>query len=213
MIINIIKSANVFILSTLTLACAPVTDQIDQVARQPKVNAIDKSKLDLLTDYDREIWSGPDGWSASQWQWKQTLQWDRHCDYIAEVEAVDISKTLQVVTVQCIPGAYQPMHYVYLFDKASNNHWQLEIPNNESSQEIWGHIEINAARAEITVLSLSRGLGDCGTFSRYKINTDTPLAFELSERRQRSCRALPNKPIEDLPKDWFDPKQWPLSPL
>lgn len=213
MIINIIKSANLLALSTLILACAPNAHQLDQSGSRPKVDVIDKSQLDLLTDYDKDVWSGPDGWSASQWQWKQTLQWDRHCDYVAEVEAVDITKKLQVVTVQCIPGAYQPMHYVYLLDRPSNNHWQLKIQSNESPQEIWGHIEINAPRSEITVLSLSRGLGDCGAFSRFKINPDAPQAFELIERRQRGCRALPNKPIEDLPKDWFDPKLWPLAPL
>lgn len=213
MIISIMKLANVFALSTFMLACAPIANQPDQEESQPKVDFIDKSKLDLLTDYDREIWAGPDGWSASQWQWKQTLQWDRHCDYVAEVEAIDITKTLQVVTVQCVPGTYQPMHYVYLLDKSSNNHWQLEIPNNESPQEIWGHIEVNANRSEITVLSLSRGLGDCGTFSRFKVDSGAPQAFELIERRQQSCRSLPNKPIEDLPKDWFNPKQWPLTTL
>ena len=213
MIINIIKLANVLALSTFVLACAPVANQLDQTESQPKESTIDKSKLDLLTDYDREIWAGPDGWSASQWQWKQTLKWDRHCDYVAEVEVVDISKTLQIITVQCIPGAYQPMHYVYLLDKSSNNHWQLEIPSEESPQEIWGHIEINAAQAEISVLSLSRGLGDCGTFNRFKVDIDAPSAFELIERRQQSCRELPNMPIEDLPKDWLDPKQWPATPL
>ena len=210
------KLTSVFVLSTCALACAPIPHAVDRVESKLKANTVDKSKLDLLTDYDREIWAGPDEWSASQWKWKQALQWDRHCDYVAEVEVVDITNTLQVVTVQCVPGAYQPMYYVYAFDKTSKNHRQLQIAKADSkkTQEVWGHIEVDSTAAELSVLSLSRGIGDCGTFSLFKIdNPDAAQAFELIERRQRSCSALPNKPIEELPQEWFDHKRWPLAPL
>jgi hypothetical protein len=172
------------------------------------------SDLDLLKNYDRELWSGPDGWSTEQWQWKRTLRWDKNCDYIGEVEVYNIDPKYQLVTVQCVPGSYQPTYYAYIFDKHSKESKQLSLgstQNTDESKEISGTLNYNHSNQQLSILTLSRGLGDCGIFRSFdfKSGKDTQESeFKLIESRERDC-VNHNVDIEQLPGEIFDYFSWP----
>lgn len=166
--------------------------------------------LDLLTDYDREMWSGPDGWSNEQWQWKRQLRWDRECDLLAEVEVHPLSRSHQLVQIMCVPGSYQPMHYLFLYNTDNKTSTQLAIGTPETTdrtKEIWGHLSFNKESALLAITSLSRGLGDCGIYRVFNFKTPGHLPI-LLEKRQRKCgkEPLPKNP----PEEFFIPEKWPL---
>jgi len=178
---------------------------------EPLSQQADSDKnLDLLTDYDRDIWIGPDGWTQEQWQWKRRLRWNKECDYLGEVSVFQMSSNKQLIQVECVPGAYQGMQYLYLYNPQDQSAQQLSLdtPGDSSNPyEIWGHLEFNNQNQQLSILSLSRGTGDCGSYRVYSFDNSTNHQ-QLIEHRIRECseEALPDNPPESL----FDPKQWPL---
>lgn len=221
---SISQSVLIVSIAALLLACDAASPDTESQAKpagtaqpQDAPKTRDVSGLDLLTDYDRDIWSGPDGWSDEQWAWKRALKWDRECDYVGEVHVDDVSAHIQLVTVQCVPGSYQPMSYVYLYDKKAEivKALDLGLPEiSETPQEIWGNIGYDADNKELSILSLSRGMGDCGIYRVFEIsNLNTVEDANLSPKmtRQRACEDHGTKDLSQLPKEIFDYKKWPIS--
>ena len=172
----------------------------------------DTRQLDLLKDYDHDIWSGPDGWSDSQWQWKKILRWDRECDYVADVETYDLEQQGQLVTVMCVPGAYQPTYTLYTYQADDHYVRQLELgdPNStDDPKKAIGRLHYDEALHQLSITSLSRGAGDCGVHRVFQLG-DARTPVRLLERRERSCseQALPNDKASK--EAIFDPTQWPL---
>jgi len=166
--------------------------------------------LDLLTDYDRDIWSGPDSWSEVQWQWKKRLRWDKECDYVGEVEVHPIAKNQQLIQVMCVPGSYQPMSYLFLYNPNSKESKQLALgagENTDQAKEIWGNMEFNERNSYLSITTLSRGVGDCGVYRVFSFKAAEVLP-KLIEKRKRDCSegVLPENPPEEI----FNPKKWPL---
>lgn len=178
---------------------------------------IDKTGLDILQSYDRDLWSGPEGWSEAQWRWKQKLKWDRNCDYVADVETYSLGAPYQLVTVQCVPGAYQPTYYLYLFDRDSQEGRQLELgfpASTDNPKEIIGTLQVNSAENTLEILTLSRGLGDCGTYRVFHFKPATEFTqadFKMQQTRSRACQDLSAVKFEHLPKSLFDYRNWPLT--
>jgi|GEM_PF-2979180 len=178
---------------------------------------IDKTGLDILQSYDRDLWSGPEGWSEAQWRWKQRLKWDRDCDYVADVETYSLVAPFQLVTVLCVPGAYQPTYYLYLFDGDSQQGRQLELgfpASTDNPKEVIGTLQVDSAEKTLEILTRSRGMGDCGTYRVFHFNPATELTqagFQLQQTRSRACRDHPAVKFEELPKSLFDYKNWPLT--
>ena len=176
----------------------------------------DLTGLDVLTDYDRDLWTGPEGWSDEQWKWKRQLGWDRECDYVGSVDAIDLGNQKQLIVVQCVPGAYQPMSYLYLFDSGQEKSKPLNLGLLESSeklQDVFGTIDYNKNKKELSILTLSRGLGDCGTYRIFELSDAQSFdqtTFVLEETRQRDCENYGGKNFEDLPKEIFNFEDWPI---
>jgi hypothetical protein len=179
-------------------------------------NSPDLPQLDILQDYDRDIWSGPDAWTDEQWKWKKLLKWDRNCDYIGDVKAHDINDRIQLVTVQCVPGAYQAMYYVFLFDKTTNGSKQLNLglpQSTDNPKEISGTIEYNREKRQMSILTHSRGVGDCGTYRLFSLFDSDKLdtaVFQQTEMREQECRDYGVDSVDQIPKSVFDYKRWPL---
>jgi hypothetical protein len=174
------------------------------------------SQLDILQDYDRDLWGGPDAWNEEQWRWKRLLKWDRNCDYVGDVETYDLNERLQLVKVQCVPGAYQAMYYLFLFDKTTQESKQLKLGHPESTdnpKEIFGEIEYDKAKQQMSILTLSRGVGDCGRYRLFNfISSDNlhKVVFQEAEMRKRGCTEYSVESLEEVPRSIFDYKNWPL---
>lgn len=165
--------------------------------------------LDLLLNYDKELWSGPDGWTKEQWQWKKKLRWDKHCDYVADIEVYKLEKNRQLIQVMCVPGAYQPMQYLFLYHVDRNLATQLELgapASTDNPKEIFGHIVFDNINKQLSILTLSRGTRDCGLYRVYdfQLNTTEP---KLVDHRARACSETPLP--ENLSEDIFNPTLWP----
>lgn len=207
-----IVKQNIFILLGLTLALV-ACQKLGSAPSLADETAL--SDLDILRDYDRDIWTGPDGWTDEQWYWKKKLKWDRECDYIGLVETYDIDANYQLITVQCFSGAYQSSYYLYLFDKnsESNKQLQLGLPSQtDDLREVSGTIEFTSTNKTLSILSLSRGLGDCGTYRVFQFYPGPTLdtsEFKNSETRSKSCQSYDIE-INALDGKIFDYKNWPL---
>jgi hypothetical protein len=176
----------------------------------------DLSQLDILKDYDRDLWTGPDGWTDEQWRWKKLLKWDRNCDYVADVETHDINEQFQLVTVQCVPGTYQPMYYLFLFDRTTQKSKQLNLglpDSTDNPKEVFGTIGYDNAKQQMSILSLSRGVGDCGSFRLFNFIVSKNLneaGFLQKELRVQPCKDYAIDNVDNLPKSMFDYRNWPL---
>ena len=199
----------------------PETDTTSDASTPDTANSADSNNtdasLDLLTNYDRNMWPGPDGWSPEQWHWKRILRWDHECDYLADISLFDLTGSNQLVQVQCVPGAYQGLSYFYIYNKKQNTSAPVMFPDNSVARAsadkpfaVWGIIEFNSKQHHLKILHLSRGTGDCGTLEVYDFNR-TPQKPVLIEMRQKTCSetALPDNPSPDL----FNPEKWPLVKL
>lgn len=199
-----------FILS-LSLLVMTACSQASVEESKGSVLESEYDKLDLLTDYDREIWSGPDGWDTVQWQWKKRLQWDKECDYVGSVETYDLQQQGKLVSIMCVSGAYQPVYYLYTYQPSSGYKRQLLLgdrQNIDNPKIINGLLDYDANTHQLAITTLARGVGDCGVYRVFQLYTaEDPV--KLLERRERPCS---NQPLpSDPPKEVFTPKLWPLT--
>lgn len=194
--------------NSATLSIESSNETAQQAAIQRKSVREDISGLDILKDYNRDLWEGPDGWSETQWQWKKRLGWDKECDYVGEVTPYTLSDSIQLIQILCVPGSYQGMHYLYRYDTQDGSSQQLALGTADSTdnpQEIWGQLDFNAKNKRLTILTLARGLGDCGSYRVFSF--DTPQSQpQLIEHRAQSCDLPANNPDEQMKT----PEQWPL---
>ena len=156
------------------------------------------------------IWDGPAGWSDKQWKWKKHLRWNKEYDYVGEVEIHSLSKTQQLIQVMCVPGAYQAMYYLFLYDSKSKSAQQLALgdpENTDKLSEISDHLELNKERPLLSIVTPFRGTGDCGIYRVYSFK-EPNFSPELVEKRKRKCGKDPLS--ENLPESFFNPEKWPL---
>jgi len=79
--------------------------------------------------------------------------------------------------------------------------------NTDKLNEISGHLKFNEERSLLSIVTLSRGTGDCGIYRVFRfIKPD--FSPELIEKRKRECseKSLPENP----PESFLNPKKWPL---
>jgi Protein of unknown function (DUF1176) len=103
------------------------------------------------------------------------------------VEQHELGDNQTLLVVQCTMGAYQPSTMVFLraFDRLD----QLAFPSYGSDSgwsgtNYLGFVEFDPKTKELSNYAKSRGLGDCGTSSRYRW---TGYDFKLLEYRHRDC--------------------------
>ena len=113
-----------------------------------------------------------------------------------------------VYAVQCLLGAYQAGYAMVLQEKADGKgtplkfrqyDWDEKKVTHNEDAEMPGQFTFDPQTKELTVLSLARGLGDCGTLVRYAFPPQG--GTKVVEAKLRECK--------DPPKA-IDPKKWPL---
>jgi len=173
--------------------------------------------LDILTDYDREFWSGPDQWNEELWAWKILLKWDQECDFepVVREHSLHLSE-YTFIAVQCSLGAYQPSFNTYLLDKKTKEYVQLKLGRTLDSPElrnrVLGDIALDTNTNELSILTVAVGTKDCGTYRKLNFvqgdNVKTSY-FELQSIRKQECFTNPAD-IESLPYSATDYKNWPI---
>ncbi len=199
----------------VSLSGTAYSDNFHKNTAQPETTNIKKNVrntegLDLLTNYDRDLWEGPAGWSDKQWKWKKRLRWNKECDYVGEIEIHSVSKNQQLIQVMCVPGAYQAMYYLFLYDSKNKSAQQLTLgapENTDKLNEISGHLKFNEERTLLSIVTLSRGTGDCGIYRIFRFKKPD-FSPKFIEKRKRECSE--NSPPENPPESFLNPKKWPL---
>lgn len=223
-LIMLVKTITICFIALGIISCKAETQTADQPltstdTKPTPTNHAKNEGLDLLSNYDRDLWDGPDGWTDEQWRWKRLLRWDKNCDYVASIDIHTISDTQELIQVMCVPGSYQATYYLFLFNKEGQTSTQLALgapENTDNPYEISGHLSYDKKASQLSITSLSRGVGDCGVYQLFSFtstNGSTLAADEpptLIEKRQRSCsETIPKTESKTI----FDPTQWPLSTL
>jgi hypothetical protein len=157
--------------------------------------------------------------------WRKVLGWTDDCEQAFEIsyagkgvgiEFHALRDGMTLVAVLCAAGAYQPSFMYYLLDESSPNAVAslLNFPTYESPDgrfliharhvELWGEPSLLHNERELTVLSLARQTGDCGTWARYGF---TRREVELREFWARlPCPAEIEPPAD--PKPGEPPEGW-----
>jgi hypothetical protein len=136
-------------------------------------------------------------------RWNAVLKWPSSCEDAFQASHAgndggltfsELTPGLSFVEVLCAAGSYQPSHVYLRLDErgssrvvnllvfrgfATNDGTTLE-PSSES--ELWGEAHLSVETQQLSVLSLSRQIGDCGIWSRYAIGTELPRLVNLASR-------------------------------
>lgn len=126
---------------------------------------------------------------AGRARWFEILGWPDTCEHeFAQTRLTDdgglafhtLDPSLSLVIVRCALGAYQPTSMVLLLEERGPALAArvLEFPTFQSldgktvtpthAAELTGEITVLDSQGALTVLSLARQLGDCGTWARYR---------------------------------------------
>lgn len=153
---------------------------------------------------------------------REVVPWPDECEagHQAAVQALELTEgrvrffnvggRRHVVEVACARGAYQESHLYFLLDESAtppkaeplvlpgfrlddDEQWQ-----KEDATQVAGESRFDPDRKTLTILTLARGLGDCGRLARYGYRAGK---LELVEFRGRACDGDP----EQAPP----PEQWP----
>jgi len=178
-------------LLALTLACSPRTNAVDSTAA-PRAGNADAAPIPRsnATVADRAAWFARLHWpNACEDDFVKT-----HLTDDGGVEFYLLSPGISLVVVRCALGAYQSTSVVLRLDERSAipTATVLEFPTYESldgatlnatrTAELAGEITVLDARHALTVLSLARQIGDCGTWARYQMLDSTPKLEAFAER-------------------------------
>jgi hypothetical protein len=154
-------------------------------------------------------------------RWRARLRWPDAC----EAEHVLAAKILEsadgrvrafplepgrtLVEVACARGAYQDSLRYYLWDetRAPGEATALSVPTLEPLDDEWEPVErleaagessFDARQRTLTLLTRARGLGDCGSQARYRVQARKLVLLELRGR-----------PCDDGPESAPPPSRWP----
>lgn len=163
-------------------------------------------------------------------RWRPVLQWPESCEEAFQASRAGedggmafhtLGPGLWTVEVLCAAGSYQPSHVFLRFDERGSSPMAtlLEFPVYESEDgqrvtqrmesELFGETTFSADGRTLSLLSLARQLGDCGTWTRYRVSTERPKLVAAAARLP--CGAAPGDAV-----DWKEgaaPPGWrPLNP-
>ena len=158
------------------------------------------------TAHDRAVWrsilSWPNGCEQS-WRLTQAIG--------AGVYLESAGASGQLVTVSCYLGAYQGDAMLYLVNPSNKAIGPLVLqiyrdpgnghPRLTRQTEILGIIGFAHATGTLAVFDEFRGLGDCGIYSRYRLDGSHFLLIEA--RAKTACNGKPP----------FAPQSWPKLPI
>ncbi len=166
-------------------------------------------KKENLTRADREAW-------------REILQWPQFYEeaYVqtnAWVEADDpggitfwgLGPSRYLVEVQTLLAAYQAVYIYLVYDEEFGDVIMLGFSTVDDADgayrlgatvEMAGLSSFDEAAGVLAIFSLARGLGDCGTLARYRIDL---FSTELLSARSQDCSDNSENAV-------FDPNEWPL---
>ena len=145
--------------------------------------------------------------------WRAHLRWPDDCEesFLASragddggINVVRLGPGVSLVEVTCAAGAYQPsMMRFRLTEDASGPRSQLlhfPVYGSENGRdltmsqetEVWGDSIVDAASAEIVILSRARQTSDCGVWTRYSLAAEPPRVLAAAART--ACPAQPGPP-------------------
>ncbi len=185
-----VKRASIFSIFSLYAlfwfsACSPVQQRIPEAS---KVKTSAQIKADNI-----EI----------RLKWRKTLAWNIDCEDSFQasyaglgsgVEVYALQNGLELVSVLCSAGAYQPSFVYFIVDKNAGvdrviamKFNRVESADGESLQsnpqfELWGEPMIDAAHGELNILNLARQTGDCGSWAVYALQGKLAELLELWTR-------------------------------
>ena len=160
---------------------------------------------------------------AQRETWRERLKWPDDCEEefkdsagpgafpgeAAGVETYSLGASERLAVVQCGLYAYQISFVALLFDAAGNAPGRLvtlkdygretsgKVTSGEST-ETAGEPVFDEHGKTLTVLSKSRGVGDCGSLVTYGFESGRAV---VREARAQAC-------FDDKRK-WIDPAKWP----
>ena len=163
---------------------------------------------------------------ADRAAWRMVLQWPADCEeafvasHVGEdagLALTELAPQLTLVDVLCAAGAYQPAHVFLRLDERGSSRVVsvLEFARYDSADgrtaaltapraELWGEAYLAVDRRELSVLSLSRQLGDCGVWHRWAIGSEQPRLVAAAARLP--CPTRPETGAEmiagDAPSGW-----------
>jgi hypothetical protein len=163
---------------------------------------------------------------ADRAAWRKVLKWPAECEEAFEASHAgddgglvfaELSPRVTLVDVLCAAGGYQPSHIFLRLDERGSSRVVavLEFTPFDSEDgrtvsrsaphsELWGEAYIAADRRELSVLSLSRQLGDCGTWHKWAIGTEQPRLTAAAARLP--CPSRPGTASQmiagDAPSGW-----------
>ncbi|MBX7224293.1 MAG: DUF1176 domain-containing protein [Blastocatellia bacterium] len=122
----------------------------------------------------------------------------------------ELEKGTYLVEILCAGGAYQPLYVYQYFDEnqktpqsfplLSFKQYEREPSGKVTTRlesEISGLPTFDPKNKTLTILSKSRGPGDCGSLVTYQFEHGKPVAIQA---RARACRE----------QKWVEPEQWPI---
>jgi hypothetical protein len=157
--------------------------------------------------------------------WRAALEWPADCEDAFQAsnagtgdEGIAVNQLeprLALIEVLCAAGAYQPSHVYVLFDErgtvSAKTVLRFSVYHTEDGRslassmetELWGESVVSPQSRELSVLTVSRQLADCGIWSRYRIGTDPTL---IAAAARLPCPAAPGSPAEST--DGGPPPGW-----
>jgi hypothetical protein len=161
---------------------------------------------------------------ADRTAWRARLHWPDDCEGAFEATDVGGGSGLEIhaladgstlVQIRCAAGAYQPSQLVMRTIDARPSVASIltfttwESADGESleqteSEEVWGELTYLPEAQELTLLTLSRQTGDCGTWAEYRLADGNPKLEALYARMP--CPAEPGEAVNPGPGK--PPKGW-----
>jgi hypothetical protein len=204
---------------SLVVACA--SSAKDEPGTSGAADAVQRATPDSLSLPRTDITI------ADRARWLARLHWPNDCEQAFALTQVtddgglhfhEVEPGLSLVIVRCALGAYQPTHIVLRVDErqAPAAATVLDFPTFTSSDgkslvptravELAGEVALLDGGRALTVLSLARQIGDCGTWARYRLG-DGSGAPELELFAERvACPGAPGQRV--IPAPGLPPDGW-----
>lgn len=201
------------VLAVSTLGCARLADPGDgrsedagsSVRPAAVAPSSESSARAALTRADRDAW-------------RARLRWPDDCEQAFEATDAsgDAGLTVHALTdgsmlveVRCAAGAYQPSSLFIRVDGTRSPPAATVLtfatygsPDGETieradSTELWGEPAFLPQHQQLTLLSLARQTGDCGTWTEYTLADGMPMFVALYARLP--CPSTPEAPVNPAP--------------
>ncbi len=135
--------------------------------------------------------------------WRKRLAWNDDCEesfsasYVgleSGIEVYALQGGLEIVSVLCSAGAYQPSFLYFIVDESTGlekvNPLTFSFYESADGQTMQSHPQtelrgeplIDTARGQLSILNLARQSGDCGSWSVYAIQREYAELLELWAR-------------------------------